>query len=91
MGFNIIDENGPPCPRCGRPLQVREHDRIGRFYYFRWFYCSNKACNTSTVNLKKFRRYTNGHDALEDFFNKSDAEAGRPPNDSLHQGGCPRC
>jgi len=65
MGFNVIDENGPPCARCGRPLQVREHDRIGpqqtsrRFYYFRWFYCINQACHTSTVHLKKFRRYNN--------------------------------
>lgn len=72
MGFNVIDENGPPCHRCGRPLQVREHDQIGRqqlrarFYYVRWSYCTNKACDTSTVRLKKFRRYT--HERLGGLF-----------------------
>jgi len=41
--YMIVSEDGPPCPRCGRPMQVREHDRIREkqlrqpFYYSRWF------------------------------------------------------
>ena len=48
MSFVVVTENGPACPRCGRPMQVREHDRIREkqlqqpFYYSRWFCCMHK-------------------------------------------------
>jgi hypothetical protein len=43
---------GPPCPGCGSPSQVREHERIGHkqlskhFYLQRRFFCITVDCRT---------------------------------------------
>jgi hypothetical protein len=53
--FKIIAFDGPPCPRCGQPTQVREHKAIRArelrrpFYYSKWFYCANPRCATNTI------------------------------------------
>ena len=53
--FVVLNERGPGCPRCGRPMQVREHDRIREkqlrqpFYYSRWFRCMHKGCKRATA------------------------------------------
>jgi hypothetical protein len=57
----VIDEHGPPCPRCHRPMQVHEHDVIsekqlrGPFYYSRWNYCMNPDCLTNVVHDSRFK------------------------------------
>jgi hypothetical protein len=61
MSFVVVAENGPACPRCGRPMQVREHDRIREkqlqqpFYYSRWFRCMHKNCKTTIVHRDEFK------------------------------------
>jgi hypothetical protein len=51
----MIPGDGDPCPRCGVPTQIREHDGIGDkqlrqpFYYTRWFCCMNQSCKTTQV------------------------------------------
>ena len=61
MRHIVITENGPACPRCGRPMQVREHDRIRPkqlrqpYYFKRWFYCTNRRCKTTTVMREEFK------------------------------------
>ena len=51
----IIPGDGDPCPRCGRPMQIREHPRITAkhrrqpFHFRRWFCCMHDDCRTSTV------------------------------------------
>src|SRR5215472_13651693 len=57
----IVDHDGPACPRCRRPLQVREHVEITQrelarsAYYRRWFYCSYPDCRTTTVMFDEDR------------------------------------
>ena len=59
--YIIVSENGPPCPRCRRHMQVREHDRIREkqlrqpFYYSRWFRCMHKGCKTTIVHREEFK------------------------------------
>jgi hypothetical protein len=61
MSYVVTGDKGPGCPRCGRPMQVREHDRIrarqsrAPYYYGRWFYCTHKNCRTKTVMFEKFK------------------------------------
>jgi len=49
----IVGENGDPCPRCGKPTEIREHREVTEkqlqqpFYYSRWFYCTNRRCRTN--------------------------------------------
>ena len=51
----VIPGDGDPCPRCGRPMQIREHPQITAkhrrqpFHYSRWFCCIHNDCKTSTV------------------------------------------
>jgi hypothetical protein len=51
MSHIVLSGEGPACPRCGRPMQIREHDRIRpkqlrkAYYYRRWFYCAHKDQN----------------------------------------------
>jgi hypothetical protein len=48
--IRIVPGDGDPCPRCGRPTEIREHVSIterelGRpFYYSQRFNCTNKQC-----------------------------------------------
>jgi hypothetical protein len=61
MSYVIVGSSGDPCPRCGRPTQIREHryltDKEFRkpYYYSRWFLCRNPRCKTSTIVLPEYR------------------------------------
>jgi hypothetical protein len=57
----VIPGDGDPCPRCGVPMEIREHNGVGDkqlrqpFYYTRWFYCTNKSCKTTTVMPERYK------------------------------------
>jgi hypothetical protein len=57
----VISGAGDRCPRCGVPMQIREHDGVGDkqlrmpFYYRRWFCCMNKSCNTKQVMPPRYK------------------------------------
>lgn len=59
----VLDENGPLCPRCKRPMEVRVHKRITPrmlrqpYYYSRWHNCYYRDCKTTIVHLDKFKVY----------------------------------
>lgn len=65
MGGNgktaVIPGDGDLCPRCGVPMQIREHDGVGdkqlrkRCYYTRWFCCMNKNCKTTLIMPKHYK------------------------------------
>ncbi|MGA8158486.1 MAG: hypothetical protein WB822_20245 [Rhodoplanes sp.] len=52
---------GPPCPRCRKPMQIREHVAITEkmlrqaAYYKRWYCCMNSKCRTTLVMPEEFR------------------------------------
>jgi hypothetical protein len=56
-----VEGEGDPCPRCGRPMQIREHCRITEkqlrqpFYYSRWFLCCNPRCRTTLFMPERFK------------------------------------
>src|SRR6516162_3945488 len=68
QGFVVLDEQGPGCPRCGRPMQTRKHNSIGakqlrkKYYYRRWFYCTHKNCKTTTVTVEQFKVFNSAQD-----------------------------
>ena len=57
----ITGNDGPPCPSCGKPTQIRKHKTIRArelkrpFYYSRWYFCVNSKCVTSTILPSEFR------------------------------------
>ena len=57
----MIGHNGIPCPRCGRPTQIREHRQITAehraqpFYYSPWFRCMHADCKTTLIMLEEYR------------------------------------
>jgi hypothetical protein len=59
--MKIVGLDGPPCPRCGCPTEIREHERITekewakRFYYSRWYICRNRDCMTTNIMPDEFR------------------------------------
>jgi hypothetical protein len=58
-----VDLAGPPCPRCGRAMEVREHGRLHKkhprqlFYYSRWYRCAHADCRTTLVMPPAFIRW----------------------------------
>jgi len=58
--YRILSSDGPPCPRCSVPMQVRVHPEIGErqlrkpYYYSRWYNCANSACHTALVMPSEF-------------------------------------
>jgi hypothetical protein len=56
----IVGQDGPNCPRCERPTEIREHAFITTkmlqqpFYYSRWYNCTNKGCITTLIMPKEF-------------------------------------
>lgn len=56
-----VGDDGPPCPRCCRPMEIREHVRVSEkmvrkgTYYTRWFYCSHSGCLTNTVVVPDYK------------------------------------
>jgi len=69
--FEIVGNDGDPCPRCGQPTQVRQHKTIrsrelrGPFYYSKWFYCVNRDCQTNTIVPPRFRVWRDSKSADE--------------------------
>jgi hypothetical protein len=61
MTYVVIAEAGPPCPRCHRPMQIREHDKICRkqlrksYYFRRWFRCMHRNCKTTIVHREEYK------------------------------------
>jgi hypothetical protein len=57
----IVSLDGPPCPRCGCPTEIREHERITEkelarpFYYRRWYNCPNRKCKTTLIHADDFK------------------------------------
>jgi hypothetical protein len=57
----VIPGDGDPCPRCGRPMQIREHGSVGQkvtrqpFFYQRWFCCMHADCKTQMVMPERFK------------------------------------
>jgi hypothetical protein len=56
----IIAGDGDPCPRCGKPMQIREYglnekQERGPSFYTRWFCCMNKMCKTTLVMPARYR------------------------------------
>jgi hypothetical protein len=55
-----IDLAGPPCPRCNRAMEVREHGRLRKkhlrqpYYYARWYRCNYGDCRTTLVMPPQF-------------------------------------
>jgi hypothetical protein len=66
--FVVLDEQGPDCPRCGYPMQAREHDRIRAkqlrkaYYYRRGLYCIHKNCRTTTVIFDEFKVFNSAQE-----------------------------
>jgi hypothetical protein len=56
----VIGRDGPPCPGCGNLMQVRAHSEITaqelrkRFYFGRWYRCTNPDCNSTEVMPLEF-------------------------------------
>jgi hypothetical protein len=59
--MKIVGFDGPPCPRCGCPTEIREHERISekelakQFYYRRWYNCGNAKCQTQIIHADEFK------------------------------------
>jgi len=57
----IVSLNGPPCPGCGCPTEIREHERITekelakQFYYSQWYNCRSRSCDTNIITRPEFR------------------------------------
>ena len=54
----VVPGDGDPCPRCGKPMQIREYDGIGEKklrHYTRWFCCVNKTCKTTLVMPARYK------------------------------------
>jgi hypothetical protein len=57
----VIARDGDPCPRCGKPMQIRKYDAIDEqqlrqpSFYTRWFCCMNKACKTTLVMPTRYK------------------------------------
>ncbi len=62
MKYIVLDEAGPPCPRCSQATQVREHAAITEkhtrrqpFYYSRWYRCLNPNCKTTLIMPEQYK------------------------------------
>jgi hypothetical protein len=57
----VVSNHGPGCPSCGRPTQIRVHDRIRPkhlrqpYFYERWFRCTYKDCKTTLYMQEKYK------------------------------------
>jgi len=57
----IVGCDGPSCPQCDYPTEIREHVRVTEnelakpFYYSRWYICRNRGCTTTTIMLEEFK------------------------------------
>lgn len=59
--YVVVAGDTEPCPRCGRPMQIREHAAITErhlaqpYYYTRWFNCTAAGCKTTLVMRERFK------------------------------------
>jgi hypothetical protein len=59
----VLPGAGPACPRCGRPMQIREHRDITAellrkpYYFSRWYRCMHRDCKTTLVTPDEFKVY----------------------------------
>ena len=59
--YNILPEEGVPCPRCKLLSEVREHEQITSrilrqpYYFSRWFRCNNISCSTKIFMKEEFK------------------------------------
>jgi hypothetical protein len=59
--YVIVPGPGIPCPRCGRPTQIREHRTITErhrrqpYYFTRWFRCMHRACHTTLIMCNEYK------------------------------------
>jgi len=55
--FIVVPGDGEPCPRCGKPTQIREYEKQLRQppFYTRWFCCLNKMCKTNLVMPARYK------------------------------------
>ena len=57
----VVSGEGDPCPRCSKPMQIREYDGIDKQglrqppFYIRWFCCMNKSCRTTLVMPARYK------------------------------------
>jgi hypothetical protein len=57
----IIAGEGDPCPRCGKPMQIRAYADVvyeqlrATSFYTRWFCCMDKTCKTTLVMLARYK------------------------------------
>lgn len=69
--YVVRDEKGPPCFRCGKPTEVREHDEIRNkqlsqpYYYTRWYCCMNSDCRTTLIMPDAHRVFNEPQNKLE--------------------------
>jgi hypothetical protein len=68
----VVDETGPPCPRCKQRTEVREHadiaerQRRGGSYFERWYCCRNPNCQTTLIMPPEFKVVNRTSDAAAD-------------------------
>ena len=67
--FVVEGKDGPPCPRCSMPTQIRKHEAVTErhlrqpFYYSEWHVCTNPECKTTLImpdDKKVFRNVEDG-------------------------------
>jgi hypothetical protein len=56
----IVDGEGDPCPRCGRPMQTKEHaiEPKHKLHYRRWYVCLHTDCQTRQVMPERFKVFS---------------------------------
>lgn len=60
--YEVVDQEGLGCPRCGRPSETRKHkiplkEKILKqpFYYTVWFNCKNTDCKTTIFMSEDYK------------------------------------
>lgn len=65
----IVIGKGVECPRCGQPMQTREHNGLKDrqlnqpYYYKQWDCCMNRDCKTTLVMDEAFKVWNNNSKA----------------------------
>src|SRR6266849_3707450 len=82
----IVGLDGPPCPRCKEPTQIREHKEITKkelsnlCYFKRWYICMNKFCKTTAIMPDRFRVWNIQEPTkTEPKFDKTKYDLSKPP------------
>ena len=84
----VVRESGPPCPRCKQTTEVREHKKSGKgqrqakFYFARWYRCTNRQCKTTLIMPEEFKVWNWGSTRFG--LSDSRSRAGSTPRRSGH-------